>query len=99
VSNFSEYALNGHPLQPGSSGTAELRTQQGTVEFVYDRRITNGNGLTYRIETCTDLIEADWTEEDVTEIATDPLNDDFERVTCQINPAGASEKFIRLIVE
>jgi hypothetical protein len=99
VSNFREYALNGHPLQPGNSGTAELRIPQGTVEFVYDRRITEESYLTYRVETCTNLIEAVWTEEDVTEIATDPVNDDFERVTCQINPAGASGKFIRLVVE
>jgi hypothetical protein len=51
------------------------------------------------VEACTKLIKVVWTEEDVTEIAADPVNDDFERGPCEINPAGTSGKFIRLVVE
>lgn len=69
------------------------------VEFVHDRRITGESCLTYRVETCTNPTEAIWTEEGVTEVAVDPVNDDFERVTCQISTEEAPAKFIRLTVE
>jgi hypothetical protein len=96
---FKLQRLGVDAISPDNSGMTELRTPQEMVEFVHDRRITGESCLTYRIDICTNLTEAIWTEEGVPEVAIDPINSDFQRIHLPDQHRRGPGKFIRLIIK
>jgi hypothetical protein len=105
LSNFEEYAFGGNPGNSSDIGyapTSGIINPGGAtnfVEYVYARRTTPDHGLTYAIETSTNLLSNDWNIGNAVEIApAGIINADFEAVTNRI-PAVDDAGFVRLRVE
>ena len=103
LSNLHEYALRGNPTNSASQGYIQYKTLQSGetnwFDYVYARRTTPGNGLTYIFEVTTNLVNGIWTTNGFTTLPAVPLDADFEIVTNRINTAGHAEQFIRLRIE
>jgi hypothetical protein len=100
--NFEEYAFGGDPANPdtGYVPTEAMVFSDGTnfLEYVYARRTTPNNGLTYRVETCSNLISNEWTTNGVVELPDNGIiNDQFEAVTNRL-PMNNNAGFLRLLV-
>jgi len=108
ISNLMKYALNLDPWQNGTKGLPYISTALNAVDnqiyliFNY-RRIIGGGGLTYIVESSTNL--ADWTSSasDLEEISATPDADGVtEDVQVRVHPSlttpAAGSKFIRLRV-
>jgi len=105
LSNLYEFGLGGNPTNSADMGYASTidTTEAGGTNwfvYVYARRISAQNGLTYYLEQRPDLVSSSWTNSgDYVEVGTGPLDPDFESVTNWISTEGKSEEFIRLIIE
>jgi dienelactone hydrolase len=105
LSNFGEYAFGGNPTNSADTGyqTVGESVQEGGTnffEYVYARRTTSGNSLTYTVESTSDLVSNDWETADSIELpVTGILDPDFEAVTNRIDTTGKTNEFIRLKVE
>ena len=105
LSNFAEYAFGGNPTNYSDTGYAPTHGMYNDggvtnfIEYVYARRTTPNHGLTYAIETSSNLLSNAWTIGNATEVApAGIINADFEAVTNRI-PAVDDAGFVRLRVE
>jgi hypothetical protein len=100
TSNFLEYALRGNPTNSSSGAQVEFKAA-GTngFEYIYVRRTTANSGLTYRLETSTNLVYGVWTNSGYTTLPTAVLDADFEILTNRISTADGTGKFIRLRIQ
>jgi hypothetical protein len=108
IPNLMKYALNLDPQQNGSAGlpfiTTALNSSDSQAYLIFNyRRIIGGGGLTYIVESSSDL--AGWTStgSDLEEISSTPDADGVtEDVQVRVHPSlgtpGAGSKFIRLRV-
>jgi hypothetical protein len=103
LNNLGEYAMGGNPTNGFDLGhlpSAGTAPQNGTnwFEYVYARRRDAVvRGLDYTVEATSNLVSEAWSTNNVTEIDSGIIDDDFESVTNRI-PLGA-EGFIRLMIE
>jgi hypothetical protein len=100
TSNFLEYALRGNPTNSASGAQVEFKAA-GTngFEYIYVRRTTANSGLTYRLETSTNLVSGVWTNSGYTTLPAAVLDANFEILTNRISTVGGTGKFIRLRIE
>ena len=106
VDNLTEYAQNGDPNDPLSTGTPPALGAQvnsgGTnwIDFVYLKRVSAENGLTYSLLQNEDLVSGTWTNHgDIVEVGEGTPVGDFKTVTNRIPTDGKALEFIRLVVE
>jgi len=106
LSNLYEFGLGGNPTNSADIGyvpTTDMTEAGGTNWFVYvyARRISPNNGLTYYLEQDLDLVTSPgWIYSgDYIEVDTGILDSDFESVTNWISTEGKSTEFIKLIIE
>jgi len=104
LSNLAEYGVGGNPTNSADRGYVPItgtHEDGGTnwFEFVHAQRTTVGNGLTYSLEECTDLVAAAWTTNFYYVIAgeSSPTNG-FKSVTNWIPIEAGSQDFIRLMI-
>jgi hypothetical protein len=97
TSNFLEYALRGNPTNSASGAQVEFKAA-GTngFEYIYVRRTTANSGLTYQLETSTNLVSGVWTNSGYTTLPAAVLDANFEILTNRISTVGGAGKFIRL---
>jgi acetyl esterase/lipase len=101
ASNLNEYAFHGGwPTIKNEQGTlsvfAKIRgVDSRGLEYVYRRRRDAAiRGLSYRLETTTDLVSSVWGTNAVTETGTGTIDADFEQVTNRIETGTSG--FVRL---
>ena len=98
LNNLAEYALGGNPSSGDAAGVLPASTVDGTgrVEYIYRRRLDRINlGLTYTLNTSTDL-SSTWTNAGAGhETGTAAIDETFESVTNSV-PFTSGEGFIQL---
>ena len=103
LNNFYEYALRGDPIHATDQNIFRYGSGQtnGTnwFDYIYNRRITPGNGLTYTLELTTNLVNGIWITNSYVTLPLAPLDADFEFVTNRININDIPSQFIRLRIE
>ncbi len=106
IDNLTEYAQNGDPTSPSDAGTlpsmgAALHAD-GTnwIEYVYLKRVSADNGLTYSLVQNQDLTGGSWTNQgDIVEAGESAAVGDFKTVTNRVPTDGKTQEFIRLKIE
>ena len=99
VFNIYEYGLDGDPTND-TVAPAVLPVLANTgsgLEYVHVLR-NNDPGLTYSVETTTDLVNGTWTNAGVTAVSTNVGGGVFDTVTNTVDSL-VDERFIRLIIE
>jgi hypothetical protein len=106
VDNLTEYAQNGDPDDPSKPGTSPalgaMVSDGGTnwIEFVYLKRISSENGLTYSLVQSQDLTDDSWMNNgDIVEVGESAAVGDFKTVTNQVPTDGKSREFVKLLIE
>ncbi len=109
LDNLSEYALGGDPTDGndvGNKSTFQALEDGGAnyLEYVYAERTDNATanrGLTYFLETTTDLIIVPWANAGYVELGTgiEVFAPGFDAVTNRVSTDVESKRFIRLQVE
>jgi len=109
LDNLAEYALGGNPTDGndvGNESTSGILEDGGInyLEYVYAERTDNATanrGLTYFLETTTDLIIVPWANAGYVELGTGPeaFAPGFDAVTNRVSTDVESKQFIRLQVE
>jgi hypothetical protein len=96
--NLAEFALGGNPTNPADRGHAVTFNGDGSaLHYVYPRR--KDSGLTYWLETSTDLVSGAWTNAGYAELPDAGAYDaDFDAVTNTV-PSGHERLFIKLKVQ
>ncbi|MDF7826658.1 putative glycoside hydrolase [Pontiellaceae bacterium B12227] len=103
--NLQEYAFGGDPMNGSDAGyvptIGSFRDgETDFFEYVYARRTTPGNSLTYWLETSSNLLSNDWKNGGYTELPnTGIIDSDFEAVTNWIDITGKTNEYIRLKIE
>lgn len=106
INNLSEYAQGGDPNNPADTGTLPVLGASvisgGTnwIEYVYLKRVSAENGLTYSLVQSQDLMQGGWTNNgDIVEVGESAVVGDFKTVTNRVPTDGKSQEFIRLMIE
>ena len=99
VNNLIEYALGGDPALYGAVSLPAFENKAyGSVqglEYVYQRRRDAvARRVTYRVESCTNLVSPVWITNGISEAGSGILDGNFERVTNHVQ-SGATG-FVRL---
>ena len=100
VQNLSEYALGGDPTVFASQALfpPEISIDGTNAVFVYPRRKYHQQlGLSYVVESCSDLVSNEWNTSVGIETA-ESLGNEFERVAHQVSFAGEINEFYRVRV-
>lgn len=106
LDNLAEYAFNGNPTNGSDVGyipaAGDVLASGGTnyIEYVYARRTSAGNTLSYTVVTRPDLVFGNWTNStDCIETGTGVLvSNNFESVTNWIPTDGKSTEFLNVEV-
>lgn len=103
LSNIYEYGLGGDPTNALDQGTAPefgIENIGGTnwVGYIHPQLSDLKSGLSYYLETCTDLATGIWTNGGYTVAGTNVVVGELDFVTNVISTVE-DEKFIRLIIE
>jgi hypothetical protein len=95
LANLYEFGLGGNPTNGSDTGHPPRWSRNaGDMTYVYPRRLDSG--LTYWLETSTNLVANDWTNSGYVELPeTGTRGTDFETVTNTV-PVTTSEGFLRL---
>ncbi|QHI70324.1 hypothetical protein [Tichowtungia aerotolerans] len=106
IDNLTEYAQNGDPNNAADTGTSPAMgmslTADGTnwIEYVYLKRVSSDNGLTYALVQNQDLVSGTWTNHgDIVEVGESAPAGDFSTVTNHVPTDGKAQEFIRLLIE
>ncbi|MBS0657499.1 MAG: Ig-like domain-containing protein [Verrucomicrobia bacterium] len=89
VPNLAEFGLGGDPTSAASAPRPQLARAGGLLTLSYPRARA---GLTYVVETTTDLVAGPWTTEGVTQDMTTPVG---QTATASV-PDGGARRFLRL---
>jgi hypothetical protein len=96
--NLYEYAFGGNPTNAGDNGSDPTHGLNGDqIEYVYLRR-TDTN-LNYSVVVGTNLVVGVWSTNGVLEVASVPVDADFDSVTNHISTVVHTNAFIRLKVD
>lgn len=104
LNNLYEYGLGGDPTNAADIGYVSgfgILEESGTnfFEYVHARRIdAAARGLTYSVETKTNLLSGFWGTNGVVEVGTGSWSNGFETVTNRVAMTNEAE-FIRLKIE
>jgi len=105
-SNYMEYALGGDPtLSDGSTirPVSDIVSDTGSdyIEFIYRRRIDHvSRGISYVVETSTNLLATGWDTVGVIESDKSPVGDGvFEDVTTRVLLNEGEPQFMRLRID
>jgi hypothetical protein len=103
INNLVEFALGGDPNAKNNNGLLPTlrkipdETFQG-IEYLYRRRRdAAARGLTYTVETKTNLLSAGWNTNGIIEIGAGIIDTDFEVVTNGVPISNVG--FVRLLIE
>lgn len=91
IVNLAEYALGLSPTTPGTKGLPLLTRTNGQMRFHFTQP-TSTTGITYNVQTSTDLLN--WTNTTPTVESITPTNETFVTVL----PSGQPKCFVRLQV-
>lgn len=99
LNNLKEFAFGGNPTNPADQGfLPEITIGPETMRLVHAQR-KNPAGISYNVEVADELLNPEWTTNDVSLIRIGALNATFHSVTNQV-PMGTNDtRFIRLRVE
>jgi hypothetical protein len=104
LNNLGEYALGGNPTNAAETGYSpdcqvlEI-SSSNYFEYVYAKRNdASERGLTYSLETSTNLVSNVWTNGSSTVVGTGPLDAEFDTVTNHVLVSD-DEMFIRLNIQ
>lgn len=99
LNNLKEFAFGGNPTNPADQGfLPEITIGPETMRLVHAQR-KNPAGISYNVEVADELLNPEWTTNDVSLIGIGALNATFHSVTNQV-PMGTNDtRFIRLRVE
>jgi fibronectin type 3 domain-containing protein len=98
MNNLYEYAMGGNPTNPAMHGTLPVfsKSAKGFV-YVYPQR-SNDTGLTYTVETTTNLISGSWSNTGYTVTGTNVTGETLNFVTNDVSTVE-NDTFIRLKIE
>ncbi|VGO22083.1 hypothetical protein [Pontiella sulfatireligans] len=106
IDNLTEYAQNGVPDDPSKTGTSPalgaMASDGGTqwIEFVYLKRVSADNGLTYSLVQRQGLVQGGWMNNgDIVEAGESVAVGNFKTVTNQVPTNGKSQEFVKLLIE
>ncbi len=105
INNYLEYALGGNPTQSDSSvimPTFAITSEVGAdwMEYVYRRRNDyTARGISYMVETSTNLLANAWSTDGVVESGSEAFDDSFDLVTNRVPMVGVPQQYMRLRVE
>lgn len=103
IVNLLEHASGGDPTatdNPELFRLTEKLMQSGQLALIYRRqRYAACKGLTYRLETSTNLTTDIWDPLEFETGETSQIDGEFESVTARISTATNEQKFIRLRIE
>ncbi len=103
ILNLVEFAQNGDPTNSASLGTAPVMGSvidggaTNWIEYIYLKRTSTGNGLSYSIQQNPDLIYGAWTNYgDIVQTGSSPASGGFKSITNQVPTDGKTKEFLRL---
>ena len=99
--NLNEYGLGGHPDQADLPAgiLPTFGNNAGTLEYVYRRRTDyEKRGLTYTLETTTNLVSNIWTNTGTFVSGVGSVDADFDAVTNSV-PTDEDQKMLRLNID
>jgi formylglycine-generating enzyme required for sulfatase activity len=104
LDNLGEYGLGGDPTNPADQGippTYAMDQAGGSnwVTYVYPKRSNLDSGLTYYLETSTNLVSGTWINDGYNVVGTGAIDPEFNAVTNQVPTEPERKKFIRLVIE
>ena len=107
VDNQTEYWFGGDPTIDDASSilptflpSVALAEEGGLFEYIYRRRSDHERlGLSYRVETTTNLVSGTWTTSGIIDAGFGSISTDIDSVTNSISTETLPEQFIRLRVE
>jgi hypothetical protein len=106
INNLTEYALNGNPTNSTVIGAlpvlGAMASDGGTnwIEYVYLKRVSADNGLTYSLVQSQNLVLGSWTNNgDIVEVGESAAVGDFKTVTNRVPTDGKTQEFIQLQIE
>jgi hypothetical protein len=99
LSNLYEFGLGGNPTNSADQGTSpSFGLVNGGFSYIYPQLSDLDSGLTYFLETCTDLVGGTWTNFGYTVAGTNVTGGTLDFVT-NTTDTVEDQKFIRLIIE
>ncbi len=103
-SNLQEFAFGGNPTNSAVAGTLPTYgtvTQGGTnfFKYVYAYRTGANPGVTYELQTNSDLVYGTWTNAGYTVLGTGVIDAEFSAQTNGIPLSANSKYFIKLLLE
>lgn len=105
LDNLSEYGLGGAPTNPADRGitpVCSIALENGTnwFTYVYPERSAPSAGISYHLETKTDLMSpSGWIDGNYEVVGVGFSGGDFVYVTNRINTGTESTQFIKLMIE
>lgn len=102
--NLQEFAFGGNPTNSAVAGTLPSYgklVQGGTnyFKYVYAYRTGANPGVTYELQTTSDLVYGTWTNAGYTVLGTGVINAEFSAQTNGIPLDASSKYFIKLLLE
>ena len=98
--NRVEFAFGGDPVDSTDAGEVPSVTpasgETGGFECSFMQRTSAESGIVYRLEMTSELGSGLWSPAGETEIASVPINDEFNRVTHRIGGVGETPLFMRV---
>ena len=105
LDNLGEYGLGGAPTNSADQGISPVSSvalENGTnwFTYVYPERSSSNAGISYHIETKTDLmVPPGWVDGNYEVVGVGFPGGDFVYVTNRVNANAESKQFIQLIIE
>lgn len=103
LDNWTEYLMGGDPMVDDADAVLPrfgMNSERDAMEYVYHRRRDyQARGLTYQLESTTNLISGAWSEDNVVETGVGYFNVESDSVTNRIPATVYPEQYIRLNME
>lgn len=99
LNNLTEFGLGGNPTNALDAPELKPIAQPGTMNYIHRERVPpSAYGLNYYMESCEDLIQADWRTNSL-ETAGTHLIDSVNVITSTIPEQAFTNLFLRLRIE
>ena len=101
LQNLGEYGMGGNPTNPADQGHVPVASVDGSwLNYIYPMR-SGITGISYYLETTTNLVDGIWTNDGYTVLGTnaDGYASGFDAVTNPVSTAMENQRFIHLKIQ